>query len=407
MNTQNDRYSSRGVSHQKEDIHKAINKVNKTSVKKNSPFDNAFCKAIPNPFPHSKKEDVFLLHADGSGTKSALAYLYWKETNDISVFKGIAQDALVMNTDDMLCVGAVDNFMFSSTIGRNKHLIPGEIISALIEGNEEFVSFLNDHDIQAQIVGGETADIGDLVQTVVVDATATTFLEKNKFIQTQQIKPNSVIIGLASFGKATYEKEYNSGIGSNGLTSARHDLLKSIYKKYPETFSEITEKSNPELIYGGAYSLLDSLPYTDESINIGKALLSPTRTYLPIIKKVLSESPQSIDAIIHCTGGAQTKCLKFGNNIHYVKNNLFELPALFKILKEQTSYEEFFQVFNGGHRLEIYTDEKTADIIIDISKSFNVNAQIIGYTEHSEKPNNELTISYNANKENWHHNYSY
>ena len=402
---QNEKYYNRGVSHQKEDVHQAISKINQKIDEKQKPFYNSFCKVIPNPFHHIKNNLLFLFHADGTGTKSALAYLYWKETGDINVFRGLAQDALVMNTDDMLCVGAIDNFMFSSTIGRNKHLIPGEIITALIEANEEFVSFLNHYGIQAQILGGETADIGDLVQTIVVDATATSFIKREQFIQTQNIKPNSVIVGLASFGKSSYEKEYNSGIGSNGLTSARHDILKPIYKKYPETFSEITERANPTLIYGGNYSLLDNLPYTDDNITVGKALLSPTRTYLPVVKIIFEECFKKIEAIIHCTGGGQTKCLKFGQNIHFIKNNLFELPPIFKLLKEQNSYEEFFQVFNGGHRLEIYTDEKTAELIIDISKTFNIPAQIIGYTEYTKKQKNQLTISHQDRNKKWTHTY--
>lgn len=404
MNTQNNRYLDRGVSHQKEDVHKAIQIADRKSKMKkdsNNPFSNAFCKAIENPFSNDT-DSLFLLHADGAGTKTALAYLYWKEMGDLNAFKGIAQDSLVMNTDDMLCVGATDNFIFSSTIDRNKHLIPGEVISTLIEANEEFVNLLNENGIRARMLGGETGDMGDLIQTIVVNATATTIIDKSQFIQTQNIQPNSVIVGLASFGKSRYENEYNSGIGSNGLTSARHDILKSIYKKYPETFSKITEELNPDLIYGGDFLLSD--PLSETPINIGQALLSPTRTYLPVVREILKECSSQIDAIIHCTGGGQTKCLKFGQNIHFIKNNLFHLPPLFKLLKEKTTYEEFFQVFNAGHRLEIYTNEKMAETIIDISKSFAIDAQIIGYTDHSNQKN-KLTISYRDEEKIWTHTY--
>ena len=336
MKYQDEKYLARGVSHQKKDVHEAIKNVNS----KQRTID-AFCKVTPNPFFDFGKEDYFLLHADGAGTKSSLAYLYWKETGDISVFSSIAQDALIMNTDDMMCVGAIDNFAFSSTIGRNKHLIPGEVISAIIEGNQKMVDNLQQNGINCQMMGGETADVGDLVQTLIVDATAAAFVKKNKFIQTHSISPNLVILGLSSFGKASYEEQYNSGIGSNGLTSARHDLLHTSYrKKYPETFSSNT---NLEYIYNGHYYIEDILDKTP--LNIGQALLSPTRTYLPVIKKIFAEHFDDIKSMIHCTGGGQTKCLKFGKNIHFIKDNLFDFPPLFELLKETTNYKEFFQSF--------------------------------------------------------------
>ena len=391
----NNKYSLRGVSHKKEDVHSAIKQL------KTNEFSGAFCSAIPLQ-KNISADEIFLMHADGAGTKSSLAYLYWKETGDKSIFRNIAHDALIMNTDDLLCVGAIDNFIFSSTLGRNKHLISREIISEIISANDELIQFLNDHGIQAQLAGGETADVGDVVKTLIVDATAVTTMKKEKFIHAKNIAPNQVIVGFASFGKSNYEKEYNSGIGSNGLTSARHDLLKKNYlEKYPETFDAYTDK---EYIYNGNFQVTDNLQ--DTSLTIGKALLSPTRTYLPMMKEVLKNHFENISAILHCTGGGQSKCLHFSNGIHYIKNNVFPLPPLFKTLAEKTSMQEMFQIYNCGHRLEIYTDDKTATDLISIAESFNIEAKKIGYTEsysHEETheknhKKNKLTIEYENQK---------
>ncbi len=374
------KYTQRGVSSKKEDVHEAIKNLNQ------GVFPGAFCKVVPNVF--GDDESVSLMHADGAGTKSTLAYLYWKETGDVSVFRGLAQDSLIMNVDDLLCVGAVGPTLISSTIGRNKKKIPSDVIKEVIEGTEAVVALLNQHGGDFVSVGGETADLGDVVKTIVVDSTVMTNIKKSEFIDASRIKKNQVIVGLASYGLASYEQEYNAGLGSNGLTSARHDLFESSYrKKYPETFDS---DMPPQLSYSGKHGLLDNLEGTD--VAMGKAVLSPTRTYFPVIKKVLHELPRKISGIIHCSGGGQVKCKNFGKNIHFVKDNLFPFPPLFKLLSEVTEMREMFEVFNCGHRMEIYLDEKEAATVIDISKSFNVDAKVIGHTEGALE--NKVTINY-------------
>lgn len=382
MNTQDSRYGLRGVSAQKEDVHKAIKNVNKGL------FPKAFCKIVPD---HLTNDDDFCLvmHADGAGTKSSLAYMYWKETGDISVWKGIAQDALIMNIDDLLCVGATENIILSSTIGRNKNLIPGEVISAIINGTEELLQELDAFGVKIHSTGGETADVGDLVRTIIVDSTVTARLKRDEVIDNANIKDGDVIVGLASFGQATYEKEYNGGMGSNGLTSARHDVFdKYLAEKYPESFDHAVPS---ELIYSGHIKLTDKIK--DVPIDAGKLVLSPTRTYAPIIIKMLERHRKNIHGMVHCSGGAQTKILHFIEDLHIIKDNLFEIPPLFKLIQEQsnTNWKEMYQVFNCGHRMELYVPEGIADELIAISKSFGVDAQIVGRVEKSNSK--KLTIS--------------
>ena len=377
-----DRYAKRGVSATKEDVHKAIKDIDKGL------FPKAFCKIVPDYLTHDEDYCV-VMHADGAGTKSSLAYMYWKETGDLSVWKGIAQDALIMNIDDLLCVGAVGDILLSSTIGRNKNKIPGEVISAIINGTEELIQQLSEHGLRIHATGGETADVGDLVRTIIVDSTVTTRMRRDQVIDNSRIQAGDVIVGLASFGQATYEDEYNGGMGSNGLTSARHDVFfKKLATKYPESF----DPSVPgELIYSGSYGLTD--PVEGVSLDAGKLVLSPTRTYAPIVKQILDGiNPRDIHGMVHCSGGAQTKVLHFVEGVHVIKDALFPLPPLFKLIQEQsqTSWREMYQVFNCGHRLEFYLDKNLADEVIAISRSFNVDAQIIGRVEASDQA--QLTI---------------
>ena len=376
------RYAQRGVSASKEDVHNAIKNIDKGL------FPKAFCKIVPDYLTGSD-DHCLVMHADGAGTKSSLAYMYWKETGDVSVWKGIAQDALIMNVDDLICVGATDNIMLSSTIGRNKNLIPGEVISAIINGTEELISDLDKHGITIRSTGGETADVGDLVRTIIVDSTVTARMNKAEVIDNANIKPGNVIVGLSSAGQASYEKEYNGGMGSNGLTSARHDVFSKILaEKYPESFdNDIPE----DLIYSGNKALTDKVE--NSPIDAGKLVLSPTRTYAPIIKKILSKfSNKEINGMVHCSGGAQTKILHFIDNLHIVKDNMFDVPPLFKLIQQEskTDWKEMYQVFNMGHRMELYVNPEIADEVIAISKSFNVDAQIVGRVEASEEK--KLTI---------------
>ncbi|MCM5664432.1 AIR synthase related protein [Galbibacter mesophilus] len=377
------RYSQRGVSASKEDVHNAIKNVDKGL------FPKAFCKIVPDYLTGSE-DHCIIMHADGAGTKSSLAYMYWKETGDISVWKGIAQDALIMNIDDLLCVGATQNIMLSSTIGRNKNLIPGEVISAIINGTEELITDLKKFGVEIHSTGGETADVGDLVRTIIVDSTVTARMERKKVIDNSNIQPGNVILGLASFGKATYESEYNGGMGSNGLTSARHDVFhKYLAEKYPESFDHAVPN---DLVYSGNTKLTDKVE--NSPIDAGKLVLSPTRTYAPIIQEILKKySSEEINGMVHCSGGAQTKILHFVDDVHVIKDNLFDVPPLFKLIQEQskTSWKEMYQVFNCGHRMELYVNESIAEDIIAISKSFDVDAQIIGRVEASETK--KLTIS--------------
>jgi phosphoribosylformylglycinamidine cyclo-ligase len=376
------RYAQRGVSAGKEDVHNAIKNVDKGL------FPKAFCKIVPDYLTGSK-EHCLIMHADGAGTKSSLAYMYWKETGDLSVWKGIAQDALIMNIDDLLCVGAIDNIMLSSTIGRNKNKIPGEVISAIINGTEELIAELKEFGVEIHSTGGETADVGDLVRTIIVDSTVTARMNKAEVIDNANIKPGNVIVGLSSAGQASYEKEYNGGMGSNGLTSARHDVFSKILaEKYPESFdNDIPE----DLIYSGTKSLTDKVE--NSPLDAGKLVLSPTRTYAPIIKKILSKfRNKEINGMVHCSGGAQTKILHFIDNLHIVKDNMFDVPPLFKLIQQEskTDWKEMYQVFNMGHRMELYVNPEIADEVIAISKSFNVDAQIVGRVEASEEK--KLTI---------------
>jgi len=378
---QQNRYNLRGVSASKEDVHQAIKNIDKGL------FPKAFCKIVPD---YLTQDDAYCLvmHADGAGTKSALAYMYWKETGDLSVWKGIAQDALIMNIDDLICVGATDNIMLSSTIGRNKNLIPGAVISALINGTEELLENLKQHSVNIHSTGGETADVGDLVRTIIVDSTVTARLKRSDVIDNANIKAGDVIVGLESFGQATYETEYNGGMGSNGLTSARHDVFaKYLATKYPESFDGAIPA---DLVYSGNTALTDTVK--DSPIDAGKLVLSPTRTYAPIIKKMLEVHRKDIHGMVHCSGGAQTKILHFIDNLHIIKDNLFDLPPLFKLIQEQsgTDWQEMYQVFNMGHRMELYVPEAIAQDLIAISKSFNVNAQIVGRVEASSTK--KLTI---------------
>ncbi len=377
-----ERYNLRGVSASKEDVHNAIKNIDKGL------FPTAFCKVIPD-YLTGDEEYCNIMHADGAGTKSALAYMYWKETGDVSVWKGIAQDALIMNIDDLLCVGAVDNILLSSTIGRNKNLIPGEVISEIINGTEELLAEYTKLGVNIHATGGETADVGDLVRTIIVDSTVTCRMKRSDVITNEKITAGDVIIGLASSGKATYEKEYNGGMGSNGLTSARHDVFaKYLAEKYPESYDNAVPE---ELVYSGSCKLTDRIEGVE--LDAGKLVLSPTRTYAPIVKKILDKYRHQIHGMIHCSGGAQTKILNFVNNLHIVKNNMFAVPPLFQLIKEQsnTNWHEMYKVFNMGHRFELYVPEEIAADIIGISKSFNVDAQIIGRCESSERK--KLTIN--------------
>ena len=376
-----ERYMERGVSASKEDVHNAIKNIDKGL------FPKAFCKIVADTLTGSENHCV-VMHADGAGTKSSLAYAYWKETGDISVWKGIAQDALIMNIDDLLCVGAIDNILLSSTIGRNKNLIPGEVLSEIINGTEELLEDLRANGIGIYSTGGETADVGDLVRTIIVDSTVVCRMEKEDVIDNANIQVGDVIVGLASYGQATYEKEYNGGMGSNGLTSARHDVFnKSVAEKYPETYDN---KVPENLVYSGSKKLTDKVEGV--AIDAGKLVLSPTRTYAPIIKKVLEKYRKQIHGMVHCSGGAQTKILHFVDDLHIIKDNLFETPPLFQLIKEQsgTSWEEMYKVFNMGHRMELYVPQAVADEIIAISKTFNVDAKIIGKVE--SKGEKKLTI---------------
>jgi phosphoribosylformylglycinamidine cyclo-ligase len=381
MNANENRYNSRGVSAGKEDVHAAIKHLDKGL------FPKAFCKIVPD-FLTSNDEYCLVMHADGAGTKSSLAYMYWRETGDISVWKGIAQDALVMNLDDLLCVGATTNIMLSSTIGRNKNHIPGEVITAIIQGTEELCNELRNLGIDIHTTGGETADVGDLVRTVIVDSTVTCRMRREDVIDNSNIQAGQVIVALASYGQTSYENQYNGGMGSNGLTSARHDVFfKELAAKYPESF----DNNIPDnLVYSGSYSLTDYVQ--DTELDAGKLVLSPTRTYAPIIHAVLKEFRKKIKGMVHCSGGAQTKVLHFTSNVHIIKDNLFPIPPLFTMIQEEskTPWNEMYKVFNMGHRMELYTDELTANSIIEIANSFNCEAQIIGRVEHSTK--NELTI---------------
>ena len=381
MSTNSDRYTGRGVSAQKEDVHNAIKNIDKGL------FPKAFCKIVPD-YLTGDQEYCLVMHADGAGTKSALAYMYWKETGDLNVWKGIAQDALIMNIDDLLCVGATENIMLSSTIGRNKGLITGEVLASIIEGTEELLEEYRKYGISIISTGGETADVGDLVRTIIVDSTVVARMKRADVIDNSKIQPGNVIVGLSSSGKATYESEYNGGMGSNGLTSARHDVFsRELMTKYPESF----DPAVPEhLVYTGTKSLTDA---TATELDAGKLVLSPTRTYAPIVKKILDNYRGQIDGMVHCSGGAQTKILHFLEKGHVVKDNLFELPPLFKLIQEEsgTSWQEMYQVFNMGHRMEFYVDPMIAHDIIQISKEFGVDAQIIGRVEHSNTK--ELTIT--------------
>ncbi len=364
-----DRYASRGVSSQKEEVHAAIKDIDKGL------FPNAFCKIVPDHLSGSE-DHCIVMHADGAGTKSSLAYIYWKETGDLSVWKGIAQDAVIMNVDDLLCVGATDNILLSSTIGRNKNLIPGEVISAIINGTEEVLQMLRDNGIGIHSTGGETADVGDLVRTVIVDSTVTARMSRSAVVDNRNIQEGDVIIGLASFGQSTYESAYNGGMGSNGLTSARHDVFDHTYhQKFPESFDPLVDES---LIYSGSQLLTSDVP--DAPVNAGQLVLAPTRTYAPIIKEVLKEYRSDIHGMIHCSGGAQTKVLHFIEGLSVVKDNMFPIPPLFKLIQEEskTDWREMYQVFNMGHRFELYVPSSAADGIMDIARSFNVQAQVVG-----------------------------
>jgi phosphoribosylformylglycinamidine cyclo-ligase len=365
------RYLQRGVSSQKEDVHKAIKNIDKGL------FPNAFCKIIPD-YLSGDEEYCVVMHADGAGTKSSLAYAYWKETGDISVWRGIAQDAIVMNLDDLLCVGAIDNILLSSVIGRNKNMVPGEVIAEIINGTEAFIQKMKDYGITLYLTGGETADVGDLVRTIIVDSTVTARLKRVRVIE-NNIQPGDVIVGLASYGKASYEDEYNSGMGSNGLTSARHDVFSSgIGGKYPETF----DPSIPEgLAYSGTMKLTDPVPGTP--VDAGRLVLSPTRTYAPVLRDIIAEYRRQIHGIIHCSGGGQTKVLHFINNLHVIKDNLLDIPPLFRLIQQEskTSFHEMYQVFNMGHRMELYIPESIANAVIEIAGSYGVEAGIIGRCE--------------------------
>ena len=377
----NQRYMMRGVSAAKEDVHNAIKNIDKGL------YPQAFCKIIPDILG-GDPEYCNIMHADGAGTKSSLAYMYWKETGDLGVWKGIAQDALIMNTDDLLCVGAVDNILVSSTIGRNKMLIPGEVISAIINGTDELMAEMREMGVGIYGTGGETADVGDLVRTIIVDSTVTCRMKRSDVIDNANIRPGDVIVGISSTGQATYEKEYNGGMGSNGLTSARHDVFnKYLAEKYPESYDHQVPE---ELVYSGKYKLTDEVD--DAPVCAGKLVLSPTRTYAPVVKKMLDEMRADIHGMVHCTGGAQTKVLHFvSDNCRVIKDNMFPVPPLFRAIQEEskTDWSEMYKVFNMGHRLEVYVAPEMADKVIDIAKSFNIDAQIVGHIEEGKK---SLTI---------------
>jgi len=376
------RYNLRGVSATKDDVHKAIASINKGL------FPNAFCKIVPDYLTQDPNHCI-VMHADGAGTKSSLAYMYWKETGDLSVWKGIAQDALIMNVDDLLCVGAVDNIILSSTIGRNKNKITGEVIASIIQGTEELIAELASHGVHIHSTGGETADVGDLVRTIIVDSTVTARMKREDVIDNANIQAGDVIVGLASFGQSTYESEYNGGMGSNGLTSARHDVFsKLLAKKYPESFDPDVPN---ELVYSGHKALTDP---TETPLDAGKLVLSPTRTYAPIIKAILNQvDRKQIHGMVHCSGGAQTKILHFIDELHVIKDNLFDTPPLFKLIQDQsgTDWKEMYQVFNMGHRMELYVPEVVAAEIIQISESFGVAAKVVGRVEAAAEK--MLTIS--------------
>ena len=377
------RYAQRGVSAAKEDVHNAIKNIDKGL------FPKAFCKIVPDHLTGSEAH-CLVMHADGAGTKSSLAYMYWKETGDLSVWKGIAQDALIMNIDDLICVGATDNIMLSSTIGRNKNKIPGEVIAAIINGTEELIQDLAEHGIHIHTTGGETADVGDLVRTIIVDSTVTARMERSKVVDNAKIQAGDVIVGFASYGKASYEQEYNGGMGSNGLTSARHDVFaKELAAKYPESFdSEVPEN----LVYSGNIRLTDTV--ANLPLDAGKLVLSPTRTYAPIVKRILQKYTQEqIHGMVHCSGGAQTKILHFVDDLHIIKDHLFEVPPLFQLIQEQsgTDWKEMYQVFNCGHRLELYVDAAIAQDLISIAAEYNVDAQVIGSVEPAQ--GKKLTIA--------------
>lgn len=380
-----DRYTQRGVSASKEDVHQAISRLDKGL------YPKAFCKIVED-YLGNDPDYCTVMHADGAGTKSSLAYLYWKETGDISVWKGIAQDAIIMNIDDLLCVGATDNILLSSTIGRNKNLIPGEVISAIISGTEEVLSMLRQHGLNIISTGGETADVGDLVRTIIVDSTVTARMKRKDVIDNATIQAGDVIVGLASFGKASYEDSYNGGMGSNGLTSARHDVFANVYsKKYPESFDNNVPA---DLVYSGKYQVTDSIPGVD--INVGKLVLSPTRTYAPVLIEVFKNLRKNIHGLVHCSGGAQTKVLHFIDNLHVIKDNLFETPPLFKVIQEAsgTDWKEMYKVFNMGHRMEVYLPSEYAQQVIDIAKHFNIDAKVIGRVEASSKKQVTLKSQY-------------
>ncbi len=370
-----DRYMQRGVSADKEDVHNAIKNVDKGL------FPKAFCKIVPDLLGGSE-EYCNIMHADGAGTKSSLAYVYWKETGDLSVWKGIAQDAIIMNIDDLACVGALDKILYSSTIGRNQKVIPGEVIAAIINGAEEVMQMLRDHGVNILSTGGETADVGDLVRTIIVDSTVTARMRRDAVCNTTNIQAGDAIVGLASYGQASYETEYNGGMGSNGLTSSRHDVFcKDYAKKYPETYDNALPE---ELVYAGKYKVTDNI--AEVHTDIGKLVLSPTRTYAPVVKKLLDELGKNIHGMVHCSGGAQTKILHFVENLHVIKDNLLDIPPLFRIIHEEsgTDWKEMYKVFNMGHRMEIYLPETYAEEVIQISKSFNIDAQIVGRVEASD-----------------------
>ncbi len=383
--SQESRYIQRGVSAGKEDVHNAIASIDKGL------YPKAFCKIIPDILGNDT-EWCNIMHADGAGTKSSLAYLYWKETGDLSVWKGIAQDAVVMNTDDLLCVGATDNILLSSTIGRNKNKIPGEVIAAIINGTEEFLEEMRSYGVGIWSTGGETADVGDLVRTIIVDSTVTARMPRNRVVSNHRIQAGDAIVGLASYGQASYESTYNGGMGSNGLTSARHDVFDKVYASlFPESFDPDIPES---LAYSGKLKLTDPSPVP--GIDMGRLVLSPTRTYAPVIKKILDQFHGQIHGMVHCSGGAQTKVLHFVDNLHVIKDNLFEIPPLFSIIQEQsgTSWQEMYKVFNMGHRMELYVPEEIAAALVEISESFGIEAKVVGRCEAAKQP--RLTISAGA-----------
>jgi len=378
-----DTYNLRGVSASKEDVHNAIKSIDKGL------FSKAFCKIVPD-FLGNDPDYCVVMHADGAGTKSSLAYAYWKETGDLSVWKGIAQDAIVMNTDDLLCVGATENILLSSTIGRNKNLIPGEVIAAIINGTEEILAMMRSFGISIHSTGGETADVGDLVRTIIVDSTVVCRMKRSDVISNDKIKAGDVIVGFASSGKASYEKEYNGGMGSNGLTSARHDVFNKLTgEKYPETYDK---SINAKYVYSGSKSLTEKMEVGSGKMDIGKLVLSPTRTYASVIKRILETHRAKIHGMVHCSGGGQTKVMHFVENLHIIKDNLFPLPPLFNLIQKEsnTSWQEMYKVFNMGHRMEIYCDQKDAQHMMDVAKSFNVDAQVVGRVEASSTK--KLTI---------------